>query len=147
MKIGVRLRQLRLAKNLSQGDIQNRLGEGDKFKPLWFKRTVNNSSYSEQWKKFRRIRRRLILAVLLGPILWLLLHSLLDRNDKHRTANAICKGLGHFLRLDRRAIHILALPPMRPLVAWRHFSYFAGRTSASFTNEMSILWLGFASRD
>ena len=53
--------------------------------------------------------------------------------------------LGLILRMDRGSILILAVPPMRALVAGRQFLDLAGRTSAFFANSMSSLWIGIAS--
>lgn len=48
-----------------------------------------NSPYAEQWKKMRRIHRRLLLLFLIGPIGWMLIHFLFDPQDHHTGAVSV----------------------------------------------------------
>ena len=51
-----------------------------------------NGIYAEQWRKMRFISRRLVLAYLIGPIGWLLIHFFLDPKDRLTPGVAIFWG-------------------------------------------------------
>jgi hypothetical protein len=51
-----------------------------------------NDIYAEQWRKMRFISRRLVLAYLIGPIGWLLIHFFLDPKDRLTPGVAIFWG-------------------------------------------------------